>query len=62
MAPLSVRGILQEAILEWVAIPSPGDLPNSGTEPVSSAPLALADGFFTTVLPGKLWDMTNAYI
>ena len=33
----SVHGILQARILEWVAIPSPGDLPNSGTEPGSLA-------------------------
>ena len=26
----SVHGILQARILEWVAIPSPGDLPNPG--------------------------------
>ena len=27
-----VHGILQARILEWVAFPSPGDLPNSGIE------------------------------
>ena len=27
--------ILQAKILEWVACPSPGDLPNSGIEPTS---------------------------
>ena len=26
----SVHGILQARILEWVAIPSPGDLPDPG--------------------------------
>ena len=31
----SVRGILQARILEWIAIPSPGDLPNSRIELVS---------------------------
>ena len=31
----SVRGILQARILEWVAISSPGDLPNPGIEPGS---------------------------
>ena len=37
-APLSM-GILQARILEWVAFPflSPGDLPNPGIEPRSSA-------------------------
>ena len=31
-APLSM-GIFQARILEWVAMPSSGDLPNPGTEP-----------------------------
>ena len=39
----SVHGILQGRTLEWVAIPSPGDLPNPGIE--SASPL-LAGGFF----------------
>ena len=30
-----VHGILQARILEWVAIPSPGDLPNLGIKPRS---------------------------
>ena len=33
----SVHGILQARILEWVAIPSLGDLPNPGIEPKPSA-------------------------
>ena len=36
MAPLSME-ILQARTLEWVAIPSPGDLPNPGIEPRSPA-------------------------
>ena len=35
--PGSVHGILQARILEWVAIPSPGDLPNPGIKPGSPA-------------------------
>ena len=31
----SVRGILQARILEWVAVLSPGDLPDPGIEPRS---------------------------
>ena len=31
----SVNGILQAGILEWAAMPSPGDLPDPGIEPVS---------------------------
>ena len=45
----SVHGILQSRILEWVAIPSPGALPDSGIEePLSLRSPALAGGFFTT--------------
>ena len=33
----SVHGILQARILEWVPIPSSGDLPNPGIEPESPA-------------------------
>ena len=39
----SVHGIAQARILEWVAIPLPGDLPDPGIEPASPA---LAGGFF----------------
>ena len=39
----SVHGIIP-AILEWVAISSSRDLPDLGTEPVSPASPALADG------------------
>ena len=37
----SVHGILQARMLEWVAIPSPGDFPNSGIKPGS--PVLQAD-------------------
>ena len=37
----SVRGILQARILEWVAMPSSGDLPAPGIEPASPAVPAL---------------------
>ena len=33
----TVRGILQARILEWVAFPFPGDLPNPGIKPRSPA-------------------------
>ena len=49
----SVHGISQARILEWAAIPFPGDLPNSGIEPMSLASPALAGGFFTTEPPEK---------
>ena len=33
----AVHGILQATVLEWLAIASPGDLPNPGIEPGSPA-------------------------
>ena len=44
----SVHGILQARILEWVACPPPGDLPDPGIKPTSLMSLELAGGFFTT--------------
>ena len=44
----------QARILEWVAFPSPGDLSDSGADPVFLAsPHFVAGGFFATKLPGK---------
>ena len=31
----SAHGVLKARILEWVSMPSPGGLPNTGTEPRS---------------------------
>ena len=42
-----VHGIFQARILEWVAIPHCGDLPNPGIESVSLVSPALAGEFFT---------------
>ena len=42
----SVHGISQTRILEWVAISSPGDLPDPRTKPTSLGSPALAGGFF----------------
>ena len=44
----SVHGILQARILEWIAIPSPQDIPDPGIEPASPVFPALAGRFFTT--------------
>ena len=49
----SVHGIFQAKVLEWVPYPPPGDLPDPGVEPESSASPALAGGFFTPAPPGK---------
>ena len=43
-APLSM-GILQARILEWLAMPPPGGLPNPGIEP--SSPALQADSLLT---------------
>ena len=43
----SLQGILQARILEWVACPLPGYLPDPGIEPVSLASPALTGRFFT---------------
>ena len=47
----SVPGISQQEYWSGLLFPSPEDLPNPGTEPVSPA---LAGGFFTAEPPGKL--------
>ena len=47
-APSSVPGILQARVLEWVAFP--GDLPDPGIEPMSTA---MASRFFTT---STIWE------
>ena len=50
----SVHGFLQARTLERaVAMPSSGELPDPGTQPVSPAPSALADGFFIAEPRGK---------
>ena len=46
----SIHGILQARILEWVAISSPGDLPNPGIE--SGSPALQADAL-SSEPPGK---------
>ena len=48
----SVHGIFQARVLEWVAISSPGDLPNPGIEPGS--PALQADAL-PSEPPGKLF-------
>ena len=54
----SVRGILQARILKWVAIPSPGDLPDAGIEP---RPLALQILYHPWATPvSKLLTFTSS--
>ena len=45
---------------EWVPFPSPGDLPDSGTEPVSLTSPALAGRYFTAEPPGKCLEGLGA--
>ena len=53
----SVHGILQARLLEWVAIPSSGGLPNPGMKSASHMSSALADGFPSPLLPpGKAFN------
>ena len=44
----SVHGIFQARILEWVTIPSPGDLPDPGIKPMSPMSPALEVDSFPT--------------
>ena len=48
-----VRGILQAGRLEWVPLPPPGKLCNTGIKLSSLASPALAGGLFTTAPPAK---------
>ena len=54
----SVHGILQTRIVEWVAIPSPGDLPDLEIESTSLMSPALAVRFFTT---SATWETLNSF-
>ena len=53
----SVHGILQARILEWIAMPSSGDLPNLGIESTSLRSPALAGTFFTTSTTWKVQQL-----
>jgi len=58
-----VHGISQTRILEWAAIPTPGNIPHPGIKPTSPAS---AGRFFTTEPPGKpksyLYDEVIKYV
>ena len=57
----SVYGILQARILEWVACPPPGALPNPGIKPISLMSPKLAGRFFTTSTTWEaLFNMVNS--
>ena len=52
-SPSSVHEILQARILDWIAMPTPGDLPNPGIKPRS--PAMQADSL-PAELPGKSYN------
>jgi len=53
----SVHGIFEPRILEWVACPPTGDIPNKGIEPTTLTSPALAGKFFTT---SATWEPKGA--
>ena len=55
----SVHGIPQEGYWSGLPLPSPGDLPNPGIEPLPPKSLALAGRFFTTEPPRKPIPKSN---
>ena len=55
----SVHGIFQARILEWVVMPSSGDLPDPGIELEFPPSPALAGRFFTVEPPGKPQQMVK---
>ena len=56
-APLSM-GFPWEDYWSGLPFPPPGDLPDPGIEPLSSASPALAGGFFTT---GATWEAQELF-
>ena len=58
----SVRGILQARTLEWVAFPTPGDLPNPRIKPASLVSPALTCGFFTFSITWEAHIPGGAYL
>ena len=54
--PLSM-GFSRHEYWSGLPCPSPGDLPNPGTEPTSLEPPALAGGFFTTGTTWAAWGL-----
>ena len=53
------HGIHQARILEWLTMPSPGDLHEAGIESASLMSFVLAGRFFTT---STIWENQNLYI
>ena len=47
-------GFSRQGYWGGLPFPSPGELPDPGTEPTSLESPVVAGGFFTSALPGKL--------
>ena len=58
--PLPI-GFPRQEYWSGLPVPTPGHLPNPGKDPVSIASPPLADGFFTTVPPGKPFNNNASY-
>ena len=58
----ALSGILQARILEWVAIPPPGYLPDPGIEPAFLRSPALANKFFSTSANWEALECMYTYI
>ena len=52
------HGVLQARILEWVAMPPPGDLPDPTIKPVSLMSPVLAGRFF---INSATWEAQDSY-
>ena len=53
---------VQARILMWIAIPSPGDLPNPGIKPKSLECPVLEGSFFTFCPPGIIWRQRRCFL
>ena len=58
----SVHSILQARILEWIAITSPGDRPDTGIKIASLMSPAFAGGFFSTSTTWEVPDVSYTTI
>ena len=54
----SIYEVFQARIQEWVAIPSPGDLPDPGSEHMSLTASALKGVFFNT---SSIWTVITIF-
>ena len=59
----SIHGILQARILEWIAIPSSRDLPDSGIKPAcfTSPESKRGDGFLGVLSRSWFWPFVSDF-